>query len=110
MKTIVGTRIPWMIAPLLAILSLVTLGVDGQEARKALSKPQPEFPEIAKRMHLSGAVKVEVVIGANGQIKETKVIGGHPLLVNATLNALRSWKYAPGPSETTQTLEFTFQQ
>jgi outer membrane biosynthesis protein TonB len=50
---------------------------------------------------------VEVVIGANGQIKETKVIGGHPLLVNSTLMALKMWKFAPGNEETT-VLEFTF--
>jgi TonB family protein len=57
---------------------------------------------------LSGTVKVQVVIGADGQVKEVKVVGGHPLFVEATLEALKRWKYAPSNSETTAALEFNF--
>jgi TonB family protein len=82
-------------------------GAHAQFPRKVLANPQPDYPEIAKKMHLVGTVRVEVVIGANGQIKETKVIGGHPLLVNSTLMSLKMWKFAPGNEETT-VLEFNF--
>ncbi len=95
-------------ALLVVVLCLAGGSVAGQEARKALSKPAPEYPEMAKRLRLSGKVKVEIVIGANGQIKDTKVIGGHPILVDAALVALRKWKYAPASSETTQLVEFDF--
>lgn len=79
-----------------------------QEGRKLLKQPSPPYPEMAKRMHLSGTVKVQVVIGADGLIKETKVVGGHPILVEAALETLRMWKYAPAGGETTTTLEFSF--
>lgn len=79
-----------------------------QEGRKLLKQPSPPYPEMAKRMHLSGTVKVQVVIGADGLIKETKVVGGHPVLVEAALETLRMWKYAPASGETTTTLEFSF--
>src|SRR5215470_11347916 len=79
-----------------------------QEARKLLSQSQPDYPELAKRMRLQGTVKVQIIIGTDGIIKNTKVVGGNPVLVEATLEALKKWKYAPSSSETSTTLEFNF--
>jgi TonB family protein len=98
------------------VLMLLVAGVDclspasalAQSGRKAITNPQPEYPDIARKLHLTGTVRVEVVIGVNGQIKDTKVIGGHPLLVNSTLNALKMWKFAPSREESTTVLEFSF--
>ena len=82
----------------------------GQESRKAISKPTPRYPEIAKRLNLVGTVKIEITIGPDGRIKNTNVIGGHPLLINATLDALKEWKYEPAKTETLETLTFDFHQ
>ena len=79
-----------------------------QEARKILAQAQPDYPELAKRMRLQGTVKVQIIIGTDGIIKNTKVIGGNPVLVESTLEALKKWKYAPSSSETTTMLEFNF--
>lgn len=79
-----------------------------QEARKVLAQSQPDYPELAKHLRLAGTVKVQVIIGTDGIIKNTKVVGGNPVLVEATLEALKKWKYAPSSSETTTTLEFNF--
>ena len=95
-------------ALLLFLLSLAGPAVYGQEARKALVKFTPEYPELARRMSLSGVVKIQVTIAPNGQVKETKVIGGHPLLVAAATSAVQRWKFAPGSAETSQTVEFDF--
>lgn len=91
---------------LLAGALLVTLAA--ADSRKALVSPDPEFPEIARRMNLSGIVKVEVVIAIDGTIKSAKVLGGHPVLADAVQKALKKWKYAPGASETTLELNFKF--
>jgi TonB family protein len=80
----------------------------GQEARKAISKPTPRYPEIAKQMKLVGTVKVEAIIGPDGKVKSTNVVGGHPILIDATLAALKEWKYEPAKTETTVTLTFEF--
>jgi len=77
-------------------LSALTLGA--QENRKVLNNPTPSYPETARQFRVSGG----------GQIKEVKVIGGHPLLVNAVEETLKNWKYAPASSETTATLVFNF--
>lgn len=77
-------------------------------ARKALMNPTPEYPPIARRMSISGTVKVEINIASDGTIKETKVLGGHPILAEAVLQALKKWKYAPANEDTTLELEFRF--
>jgi TonB family protein len=98
----------WMIGALTLTLAMAPAGLFAQQARKAVSNPQPEFPEVAKKMNLSGVVKIEIVIGADGQIKDTKVVGGHPLLIDSVQRALKKWKFAPSSSETTELLEFKF--
>ena len=89
-------------------LFLTTVDLPAQETRKVISNPAPSYPETARRFRVTGVVKVQVVIAPDGQIKITKIIGGHPLLVNAVEEKLKSWKYAPAGAETTATLEFRF--
>lgn len=84
------------------------LGLAIADTRKPVLNPDPEYPEIARRMNINGTVKVEVVIAADGSILSTKVLGGHPILADSVQRALKKWKYAPGASETTIQLEFKF--
>jgi outer membrane biosynthesis protein TonB len=48
------------------------------------------------------------VIWPNGSVKETKVIGGHPILVTAAVDAVKKWKFDPASAETTGILEIKF--
>jgi TonB family protein len=77
--------------------------------RKVKSKVAPSYPDIARRMSISGTVKLVVVVTPNGSVKSTKVMGGHPILVNAAMDALRKWKFEPAPDESTGIVEFKFQ-
>lgn len=90
------------------LLCVAAVGASAQEDRKTIIQTSPVYPALARSSQLRGVVKVQIVIGADGQIKETKVIGGNPVLVAATLDALKKWKYAPAQSETTTQLEFEF--
>lgn len=76
--------------------------------RKVRVKVEPVYPEIARKMRLNGTVRVEVVISPNGNVKETKVIGGHPILVTAAVDAVKKWKFDPANAETTGILEIKF--
>lgn len=76
--------------------------------RKVKSKVSPAYPELAKRMNVTGKVKIEVVITPDGRVKSTRVIGGHPLLVQACQDAVKEWKFVPAPEESTQIVEFEF--
>jgi TonB family protein len=92
----------------LLVLYLVVCRIaSGQEIRKPIVHPTPEYPALARPSRLSGTVKVIVDISAEGQIRNIRVIGGNPLFVEATLETLKKWRYEPG-RETTIALEFGF--
>lgn len=78
------------------------------DGRRPVVNPRPEYPEIAKQLKISGSVKVELVIAADGTIKNMKILGGHPVLVEAVQKALKQWKYAPSATESTMQLDFKF--
>lgn len=76
--------------------------------RRVKSKVAPVYPELARRMNVSGKVKIEIVIAPDGHVKSTRVVGGHPLLVQACQDAVKEWKFLPAVEETTQVIEFDF--
>lgn len=79
-----------------------------ESSRKVQTKVAPVYPDLARRMKISGAVKVQVTVAPNGTVKDTKVVGGHPLLANAVIDAVRKWHYEARPQASTETLEFRF--
>lgn len=83
-------------------------GSTDETRRKVKSKTTPSYPELARRMNVSGRVKIEVVIAPDGRVKSTRVVGGHPLLVQTCQDALKEWKFVPASEETTQIVEFEF--
>jgi TonB family protein len=83
-------------------------GTTDESKRKVKTKVAPIYPELARRMNVAGKVKIEVVISPDGHVKTTRVVGGHPLLVQTCQDAVREWKFAPAPEETTQIVEFEF--
>ena len=106
----------WLGGALLAVLATTVVFYPSQAlaqeetvARKIKSKVPPVYPEIARRMAIAGKVKLAVVIAPNGTVRDAKVIGGHPILVNAAMDAVKKWKYEVGPTETSGTVEFTFE-
>ena len=78
-------------------------------SRGVVKKTLPTYPDIARRMQLSGVVKVEVVVHPNGTTKLCRVIGGSPLLARAATDAIENWKWASAPHETKELVELTFQ-
>jgi protein TonB len=77
--------------------------------RKVKSKVQPAYPELARKMNLAGTVKVEVVVAPNGTVKDAKVVGGHPVLANAALDAARKWRFEPAAGESSGIVNFKFE-
>lgn len=107
------------VAALLVALTLaVTLGpshVRAQSApseeflRRAKTKVQPNYPELARKMNISGTVKVEVVVSPNGAVKDARVVGGHPVLATAALDAAKKWRFEPAAAESTGIIDFKFE-
>jgi len=62
---------------------------------KLVRKVIPEYPPLAKTARVSGVVHLLGVIAKDGTIQNLQVIGGHPLLARAALEAVRQWIYQP---------------
>jgi TonB family protein len=76
--------------------------------RRAKNRVEPAYPELAHKMHISGTVKVEVTVAANGTVKEAHVMGGHPVLATAALEAAKKWRFEPAPAESSGVIDFKF--
>lgn len=76
--------------------------------RKVVVRVAPTYPELAKKMHIHGSVRVEAMVRPNGSVKSTRVLGGNPVLVDAAQEAINKWKFEPAQSETTEVLQLTF--
>jgi TonB family protein len=79
------------------------------EERKVASRVAPNYPDLARKMHIHGAVKVEAIVRPNGSVKSTRVLGGNPVLVDAAVEAIGKWKFEPGPGETAEVVQLTFE-
>jgi protein TonB len=91
------------------VLSSTPAFAQDELSRKVKSKVNPLYPEIARRMNIAGTVKVSVVVTPSGTVRSTKVLGGHPLLVSAAMDALKKWKFEPASEESTGVVEFKFE-
>ena len=85
-------------------------------AAKLLSSVSPIYPSLAKSQHVSGDVKVDALIDANGRVTTMKIVSGPTLLHQAAMDALRQWKYQAAtldgktvPMHLTVTLQFRLQ-
>ena len=70
------------------------VGGDVRPAR-LLSSVAPVYPQLARSQRLSGDVKIDALVDAQGRVSTMKVVGGPALLHQAAMDAVRQWKYQP---------------
>lgn len=83
-----------------AVLALVSFCAAQEVARKVIARTAPTYPEMARKMHLEGKVKVEVVITPAGNVASAKLAGGSPVFEKSALDAVKQWRFAPAEKET----------
>lgn len=76
--------------------------------RKVKTRVAPEYSSLARQMKATGKVKIEVTIATDGRVASTRTVGGSPILVAASVDAVKKWRFEPGPKETTEIIEFDF--
>lgn len=77
-------------------LSAQELHITQAEAVKAAKdKVQPDYPSMAKQLHLEGSVQVQAHISESGAVDEVKPLTGNAVLMNAAVAALKKWKFIP---------------
>ena len=43
-------------------------------------------------------------------IREARIVGGHPVLAGAALDAAKKWKFEPAPGESSGVIDFKFER
>jgi protein TonB len=56
---------------------------------------RPEYPPLARAVHISGKVELRAIIGKDGVVRELQVLSGNPLLVQSARAAVGAWRYRP---------------
>jgi TonB family protein len=69
------------------------------ELPEALTKVPPEYSDDAKRARLEGTVLVQALVGADGRVKDTKVVKSISGLDGAAVAAVRQWIFKPALSK-----------
>ena len=95
-----------LLLTLLAVLSMGTPGIlmgaslpEGGP-RKQIKNDPPAYPELARRMNISGTVRLELDVATDGTVKNVKALGGNPVLIDSAMKAARQWTYEPGQAST----------
>jgi len=87
---VVGTNLP----PPPKALARIRQGGNVQQA-KLINMVRPVYPPLAKQARISGTVRLHAIIAKDGTVIQLEVVGGHPLLVQSALDAVRQWRYQP---------------
>jgi len=77
--------------------------------RPVVHRETPAYSYTARRFHLKGTVKLEVLVASDGSVKSTDVVGGNPLLAEEARKAVAKWKWQPSPRNTKEMVEIRFE-
>jgi protein TonB len=83
------------------------------QAANLVRQVRPTYPPLAKQARIQGTVKFNAVIAKDGTIQNLTVQSGHPMLVQAALEAVKQWLYKPTllngePVEVITTIDVNF--
>lgn len=60
-----------------------------------LYRVEPEYPEQAREQKIQGVVVLEVHVGADGAVQDVQAVSGPPLLIKASTDAVKQWRFRP---------------
>jgi periplasmic protein TonB len=55
----------------------------------------PQYPQMARIAHIQGDVLLQATISKAGVIENLHAMQGHPILIQAAMDAVKQWKYKP---------------
>lgn len=107
---VVGSNMPPPPPP--ATPQRIRVGGAVQQA-KLINDVRPVYPPLARQARVQGTVRLQAIIAKDGTIQQLEVISGHPLLVQAALDAVRQRRYQPTllnnePVEVVTTIDVVF--
>ena len=69
-----------------------------EELPEAITKVNPQYPDIAREASVDGTVMVQALVGRDGRVKDTRVVKSIPMLDAAAVAAVRQWVFKPALS------------
>lgn len=81
---------------------------ESETSRRVVSRVRPEYPRMAATLKLFGTVQLQIVVSADGTVKQVRVMGGHPVLAQAAASAVMKWRFQKGAKETTESVKLSF--
>ena len=101
-----ATRIPACILAL-ALLTLLPRAAHAAD-REIVVRLKATYPEMAKRLKITGSVLLDATVEPNGKVKSVNTILGNGMLAEAAKEAVAKWKFAPAEQETIEQVEIAF--
>lgn len=101
-----GARL--MQAAALALMVTLAMPAHAADARAVKSRTPPVYPEIARRMKVTGEVKIMVTVDAEGKVTDVQPLSGNRILSAAAEEAVRKWRFDPGPGISTVEVAVNF--
>jgi len=68
---------------------------EGVMAAALIYKVQPQYPDLARKIHLAGTVYLRAIISTDGTVRQLEVISGNPILARPAREAVLQWRYQP---------------
>ena len=99
-----------MLLVVVLLSSLICFAQDEEGRRKITLQVKPSYPELARKMNVSGVVRMEVSVAPDGAVRDSKAIGGNPVLIQAAESAVKRWKFEPSLKPTVEIVTFRFNQ
>jgi len=91
----------------LAFLCAAMIHAENRHVEKRVA---PVYPELARRMHISGVVKLDVKVAPDGSVSDVKATNGNQLLTSAAEEAVRKWKFAQADAASSEVVEVNFSE
>jgi TonB family protein len=86
----------WLLqAAILAAVAALALPGRAADDRSVKTRVAPVYPELARRMRITGVVKVEATVDAEGKVTEVKTLSGSHVLSPSAEDAVRKWRFVP---------------
>jgi len=76
------------------------VSVTAEEMRDRLVyRVAPVYPPLARQARIQGTVILRLVINQLGEVRDTQLVSGHPMLAPAAVEAVKKWRYMPYRAE-----------
>lgn len=80
---------------------------------RVLKRVNPDYPPAAKQLNIQGSQEISITVGPSGDVEDAKVIKGNAMFTQASLAAVKQWKFTPllkdgAPQRFTSVITFSY--